>query len=250
MYIHSTQKRRFNYIYLKLFCLLERVTKRRYSLECVNLSTEIENFFDLLQPRVSQVELVRLGKDDGSYVIPNDLEGIAHCISPGYGGLSSFEEDLFTRYGIPSTIIDKEITEQATPGVVFTKRFLDTFTNDHEENISIDNVVDSLGVPRDDLLLQLDIEGNEWLVLRSLSYDTLSRFRIVAIELHSLPLIRERFIYEKIFSPSLLKMLEIFDIVSYEVHKPSGFWTLDHKRWFPDTVIVTFHRKDRTSSKK
>lgn len=227
---------------------IEMVTKQNYELACISSKSkqEIEDFFALLQPHKSQYSLERLGKDEASYVIPEDLDGISHCISPGYGGLSSFEEDLFSKYNIESLIIDRDIEKDLSiPGVKFSPNFLDLFTCIENQNICLEDLIHLIGADQEDLLLQLDIEANEWLILRSLSVDTLSRFRIMAIELHSLPLTRERFVYEKVIAPTLKKLLSIFYIVSFEVHKASGFWTIDNKNWFPDTIIVTFHRKNR-----
>jgi hypothetical protein len=44
----------------------------------------LENFFAQINPVITEHELMRLGADhDGGYLIPNDLDGITACFSPG-----------------------------------------------------------------------------------------------------------------------------------------------------------------------
>lgn len=90
----------------------------------------------------------------------------------------------------------------------------------------------------------MDIEGNEWMILRALSINTLKRFRVIVLELHSLPIMRDRFVLDKIVTPSIEKILESFNVVFSKEHVPSGFFSFDGKKWYPDTLEVTFQRKD------
>lgn len=60
-----------------------------------------------------------------------------------------------------------------------------------------------------DLTLQMDIEGNEWMILRSLSINTLERFRVIILELHNLPLMREKVLFNIIVAPQLKKSLNL-----------------------------------------
>ena len=40
--------------------------------------------FQILQPKPTPIPLIRVGDgSDGSYLIPDDLEGISGCLSPG-----------------------------------------------------------------------------------------------------------------------------------------------------------------------
>jgi hypothetical protein len=99
------------------------------------------------------------------------------------------------------------------------------------------------------MILQIDIEDDEWLVLSSLDHETLNRFRIVIIEFHSLHLLRNRWIYAKIMNPLVKKLKEVYTVAHLEVNQSSGKWTLNGADWFPDTIEVTFHHRNRSIEK-
>jgi len=55
---------------------------------------QILQFVENLRPVDSGHGLVRLGgANDGGYLIPNDLQGITACFSPGVSETSAFERD-------------------------------------------------------------------------------------------------------------------------------------------------------------
>ena len=58
-------------------------------------STNVKELISLVYPKKLSVENIRIGgENDGGYIVPNDLEGIKYCFSPGVGNLSKFENDL------------------------------------------------------------------------------------------------------------------------------------------------------------
>ena len=66
-------------------------------------SRERRDFLDKLVSIKSGYELIRIGpKDDGGYIIPDDLKEISSCFSPGTGNLFEFERDLYDKYNIKS----------------------------------------------------------------------------------------------------------------------------------------------------
>jgi hypothetical protein len=61
---------------------------------------ELLEIIQKLQPVETGHELIRIGcLNDGGYLIPNDLDGISVCISPGTAGEFSFERHLADKYG-------------------------------------------------------------------------------------------------------------------------------------------------------
>lgn len=63
---------------------------------------EILEVIKLLRPISTEIELIRIGGEgDGGYLVPNDIDGIKYCFSPGVGLTSSFEEDI-TKRGVKS----------------------------------------------------------------------------------------------------------------------------------------------------
>lgn len=73
-----------------------------------------EELIWVMQPKPIPYELVRVGGDaDGAYLIPNDLEGVQACFSPGVANFKNFEDELVQRYGIRCHMCDYSSDESA-----------------------------------------------------------------------------------------------------------------------------------------
>ena len=90
------------------------------------------NAINVMIPKPSPCELVRIGGDsDGAYLVPDDLEGVQACFSPGVFNFKDFEDELATRYGIRSYMCDfsSDVEKFATPLIpgmqVFDKKWLE-----------------------------------------------------------------------------------------------------------------------------
>lgn len=147
----------------------------------------LEGLANRLRPVRTRHELRRLGGvHDGGYLVPDDLGDVAACFSPGVGAVANFEKDLQEMYGIPSLLIDGSV-EGPPAGFVplsFHRRYLGVV--DNEQTIRLDTWVRSLpGCNRTaDLLLQMDIEGAEYITLLGASDEVLTRFRVIVLEIH------------------------------------------------------------------
>ncbi|QUT04892.1 FkbM family methyltransferase [Sphingobium phenoxybenzoativorans] len=138
-----------------------------------------------MRPMQSSIPLRRLGgANGGGYLIPDDLEGIKACISPGVWIECTFDE------AVADLGLDVLIADAAADGpparhdrFTFTKKSVDSFTGD--DRITMDDLCRNIR-PGEDLLLDMDIEGAEYRVLSAISDDLLSRFRIMTIEFHHL----------------------------------------------------------------
>lgn len=87
---------------------------------------EILSLIRKLRPHDCGVDLIRLGgAGDGGYLIPDDLEGIEYCFSPGVGKLSKFEDDLAERH-IRSYLADSSVDGPTVsrPEFTFDKKYL------------------------------------------------------------------------------------------------------------------------------
>ena len=95
-----------------------------------------------LRPHDVGLELIRVGGGhDGGYLVPDDLEGISACFSPGVDTTSSFEEELLQR-GIPSLLADASV-DGPPPSLAdarFLKKFLSAVSTD--TTITLDDWVD------------------------------------------------------------------------------------------------------------
>ena len=80
----------------------------------VGRHTKLEDLKELihsLQPEICGRELIRVGGDaDGGYLLPDDLDGIEYCFSPGVSSIADFENQLADR-GIRSFMADYSVKE-------------------------------------------------------------------------------------------------------------------------------------------
>jgi hypothetical protein len=115
-----------------------------------------------LYPVKTNFELVRIGgNNDGGYLIPNDLEGITTCFSPGVDVTASFEKDLLGR-GIKSHLADASVNAPPDGLEVasFEKMFLGGVAD--KDHITLEQWTRRSGGYVGDWILQMDIEGSEY----------------------------------------------------------------------------------------
>ena len=137
--------------------------------------------------------LVRLGPaGDGGYLVPDDLDGLAACYSPGVSSESGFEAEC-ARRGMDVFLADASVDgpAEAHPRFHFQKKFVGATTGPGVTTLD-DWAAETGHGARDgadggpDLLLQMDIEGAEYPTLLAASPALMRRFRVIVLELHDL----------------------------------------------------------------
>lgn len=149
---------------------------------------EIRELITKLRPVETEHRLVRLGPDgDGGYLVPDDLDGIEACFSPGVSTVSGFEKDCAER-GIRTFLADRSVAGPAEAHELFhfTRKFVGAVSS--SDFMTLDDWVAASNLESEDsdLLLQMDIEGAEYEVLLSTSERLLRRFRVIVAEFHHL----------------------------------------------------------------
>lgn len=148
---------------------------------------QVQSLLNRLHPVRCSSELIRLGpKGDGGYLVPNDLEDIEACFSPGVSDISGFEREC-ADLGMRVFLADKSVEKPAAEHdyFTFTKKFIGSVSN--EEFMTLDDwVADSMEGSSSDLLLQMDIEGYEYETILSATTRLMQRFRIIVVEFHLL----------------------------------------------------------------
>jgi hypothetical protein len=204
----------------------------------------IRDFLRMVRPVTAASPLVRIGAaGDGGYLVPDDLDGIAACFSPGVSDIAAFESDLAAR-GIPSYMADFSVDAppSANPLFHFEKKYLGLV--DDATYVTLDSWVARHAPGDADLLLQMDIEGGEYDVLLDVSNDTLRRFRIVVIEFHwldAMAISPLAFAWLRATFAKLLKNFAVVHIHPNNCEAPrevSGFA-------IPPVMEFTFVRRDR-----
>jgi len=210
-----------------------------------------------LRPLDCGKELIRIGGiGDGGYLVPNDLEGIKYCFSPGVNTISDFENHLADS-GIQSFLADYsvDVPPVLRPELVFDKKFLGS--TDRGKFITLaawkeKYIPDYTG----DLILQMDIEGYEYQVIFSTPDKLLDQFRILIIEFHRLDRLFEPVFFEFINS-CFEKILGYFHVAhihpnnccgsvkkgGIEIPKVMEFTFLNKKRVNQTRSALTFPHK-------
>lgn len=214
-------------------------------------TAELLEVFEILKPKASSTPLIRIGADrDGAYLVPDDLEGITACLSPGVNRIKYFEDYLTDRYNIRSHMCDFTCTvdEFRTPlksGMqTFLKKWLDVTPG--TDNISLEDWVQTVSPDGGDLLLQMDIEGAEYRNILATSDDILARFRVIVVEIHSLNRMLDTPVFREVIAPFFRKLSRNF--ISVHAHPNNAapdFLIPGTDVWIPKLIELTLLRADR-----
>ena len=151
-------------------------------------SSKVSEFLKKIKIFDTGHKLVSIGDSecDGTYLIPDVLDDIKYCFSPGVGESTIFENCLKKR-DIKCFLADGTITKENISNINFDfiNKNINTFTDD--KNIKIEDWINLKIKNKNEqknLLLQMDIEGCEYEVLLDLDKDILQKFKILVIEFH------------------------------------------------------------------
>jgi len=227
--------------------LVERLLGNRVWLEPSLELDSLEAFISELKPVNVGIPLVRIGsKQDGGYLVPDDLEGLKACVSPGVSTEIGFDLEMAER-GIPVYMADASVPGPPVDHDIFNffPKFLDVFED--EKNMRLDTLCGLMpDAHRGDAILQMDIEGAEYRVLLDASDDTLSQFRIILLECHNLTRLFGRQNSQLIIA-TFRKLLRHFHVV--HIH-PNNVCPASQRGGIsiPPVMEFTFIRKDRVRS--
>jgi hypothetical protein len=209
---------------------------------------QVKELIKELRPVKTKYPLIRVGgKNDGGYLIPDDLSGISTCFSPGVDVTASFEKDLACR-GILSHLADGSV--DGAPDnfriLSFTKKYLDGVnTNDY---MTLEFWVKREAPMTGDLILQMDIEGGEYTTILATPIDILRRFRIIAIEIHDTHEWFNNSIAWGVAQTFFTKLLQDFHVVHNHPNNNCQFLQADDL-FMPTVFELTLLRKDRAAPK-
>ncbi|MFC2080678.1 hypothetical protein ACFLR8_00535 [Bacteroidota bacterium] len=215
----------------------------------VNPTSEerVKSLIEKLYPYQIKKDLIRIGpKGDGGYLIPDDLEGVKACFSPGVNQISEFEQDC-NKLGMEVFMADKSVDKpnlNIPPDQYnFIKKHIGCTNN--SVYITMDEWVNSSWLNEDeDLILQMDIEGGEYLSLINTSDSLMKRFRILVIEFHFL---------QDLWNPHFFEFAEVVFDKILQTHScvhihPNNIEGISHQYGIgiPKVAEFTFLRNDRT----
>lgn len=233
------------------FCfrkLRQLFAKKGYHLGLAPQREQIICLIKKLHPITTDKELIRIGAErDGGYLVPNDLDGIEACFSPGVGAKSKFEEDCLN-YGMKTYLADASVESLPTENdqLHFTKKFIGAYDNDNY--MTIDSWVSSSNISdKSDLLLQMDIEGFEYQALLNVTDRLLKRFRLIVLEVHHLDSLWSTDFFQ-IASAFFDKLLINHACVHIHPNNTNSIAKIDGIEIAP-TIEMTFLRNDRINTR-
>jgi hypothetical protein len=209
-------------------------------------SEQIRSLVERLHPVSTAKELIRVGgQEDGGYLVPDDLDGIVACFSPGVDVVASFEAAL-VEMGMPCFLADASVIAPPIEDklIRFVRKFVGVVNDD--TTTTLDFWVKSCAPPTGDLIMQMDIEGGEWLVLLNVSEEVLKRFRIIVIELHYIDRLVDQVGFP-VMCATLDRLLREFHVVHNHpnnVRQPLKKGNLT----IPAMIELTLLRKDRAEA--
>ena len=197
-----------------------------------------------LLPYQIDTQLIRLGeKNDGGYLVPDDFVGIDKNYSAGVGFLTQFEKDLEEKYLIKSNMLDfNEIEKNILPTKAsFLKKKLALVSNNQEISVN-----DWITQTDKDIILKLDVEGDEYATLIDISEENLKKVRILVVEFHDLRNLRND-LFLNIFDKVINKLENYFYVCHLHVNNISKIKNISNYL-VPDMIEMTFIKKDRVKN--
>lgn len=214
--------------------------------------TLLARFVKQLSPRLLAFDEIRLGDSfDGGYVLPNCLNRISWAVNPGVGDTISFDIAALNDYGIRGVTCDGTLDSSK-----ISKLALDTFAFfepknlgliDSEATICLETLtrIAQTIIRKDDEigfgLLQLDIEGGEWEILKS-KKTNLDAFGIVIVEFHGFHLAARLLSFFRFIKPTFQRLLRDFEV--FHIHPNNGRGKINiHGIDMPEIMEITFVSK-------
>lgn len=223
--------------------------KRKFLVTAVD-ADHVKALIERLWPHDVGIEMIRLGtENDGGYLVPDDLEGIDACFSPGVDKTTVFENDCSKRgmkLFMADLSIEKPNLNLNPEKYAFLKKNIGVTNSD--DFITMDEWFNVSQLdPGVDLLLQMDIEGCEYLSLIATSEELLKRFRIIVVEIHDLHNLWEKTFFnqaEAVFD----KLLQHHTCVHLHPNNYGKVLSLQGVE-IPNLIEFTFIRNDRIKGK-
>ena len=219
----------------------------------LNISTTLDKsrlakILKKIKPYNLGYDLIRIGSsNDGGYLVPDLLNEIDICFSPGVGNNTDFERQIINK-GIKTFLADGSINKEDVrlDNFNFLKKNLASFNS--EKTITLENWVKKDGEFSDNLLLQMDIESSEYEVIHATPQDCLKKFKVLIVEFHFIEKINNHYFY-KLFDNTIEKLLLDFEICHVHPNNCQGVFSVSGLN-LPTAIEITFLRKDLCKEKK
>jgi hypothetical protein len=231
-------------IFFFLRILISRILYNFHYKLSKNINEELLlNFLNRIKPLPTSHKLIRLGSSgDGGYLIPDDLDGVSSCFTAGVGGNVDFEFELANK-GIKCFMADYSVEKPPLyhSNFFFNKTFIGTA---NYENYTKFEDWFKKNSDLKDHILKIDIEGDEYNLLSSITEEDFLKMRIIIFEIHNFSNILNPlgFLLIKLIFDKLQRNHMIVHVNANNISPPIKF---SKKLVLHDQLEITLLRKDR-----
>jgi hypothetical protein len=205
---------------------------------------QLKRIYSLISPKkVKDVNKIRLGNaNDGGYVCLDYFKGIKAALSLGINDDVSWDIEVARRglqiYQYDHTVEGPPIKHE---NFIFHKVKIDTV--ERLGSASLMSILEryQLSEPQS-VILKMDIEGDEWDVLGSVSDETLDVFSQILCEFHNFERLLEPEFYKKIIGV-LSKLREKFEVFHVHANNYGPLLLIPGVGSLPETLEIGFFRK-------
>lgn len=165
-----------------------------------DIQKDIKNILNLISPKkVLGFNKIRIGSDnDGGYVMLDSFSKESECYSIGIG--YNVEWDKYfanmnkTVFQYDHTVEDSPIK---MPNLIFNKLGISNYIINNNFTTIEDEIKKNGHENNNNLILKMDIEGDEWNVFEDLSEIYLKKFEQIVIEFHQMNLLEDNYFRNK-----------------------------------------------------
>ncbi|MFV8839655.1 FkbM family methyltransferase [Salinimicrobium soli] len=211
--------------------------------------SNVYNLIKSLRPVVTTHRLVRVGGDgDGGYLVPNDLSGIKACFSPGVGPVIEFEKECAEK-GMKVFMADASVKkpEYNNKNIYFIDKYIGD--QNKKDFVKFEDWIYTQGFKDDDeFILQMDVEGHEYEIFKSVDSKLLQKFRIIVVEFHHLDKLKEDQFFKNALA-AFNKILKNHTCVHIHPNNCRGEYDVFGMK-VPRLLEFTFYRNDKLEQNK
>lgn len=205
------------------------------------IQEEIKKILRLLRPHAAKgFQKARFGgPNDGGYILLDDFHGVDTAFSFGIDKNASWDLEIAKRcltvYQFDHTV-EAPVTDN--PRLVFSRRRICPEAGPESESLS------SLVEQHDkqnlspNLVLKMDIEGDEWALLDTTPPGSLARFSQIVGEFHYFQAFSD-FSWRQLFHRVLNKLSDAYSIIHVHANNYAGFSNVSNVV-FPNVLEITF----------
>lgn len=209
------------------------------------LADRLEQLGSFLQmKRVDNFPMTRVGGPfDGGYVCVEDFKGLSAAVSVGIGTDVSWDTAI-ANTGLVVHQYDHTVSGPPEPHANFRFHPVRLVPRDGDVGITIGSILESNDLHQPASVIgKVDIEGDEWDVLSSVSTADLASFSQFICEFHWLSRLADSAFFEKVLL-TFRHLAEVFEPVHVHANNWSPLVRIGNKL-FPDVLEITFANRQR-----